>query len=139
MKGVFVLEKRSRDIEDKITNTENALLEAKKLLKSSQDLLLDHKKSSEKLIREQEDIAIKNSEIYLQNIDKEIERKQASASKEIEFIHSNAALKIQQKISQISISTIEDLLSNDFKPSKNNNLENDFIDQIPSALSYFKK
>ena len=123
----------------KITNTENALLEAKKLLKSSQDLLLDHKKSSEKLIREQEDIAIKNSEIYLQNIDKEIERKQASASKEIEFIHSNAALKIQQKISQISISTIEDLLSNDFKPSKNNNLENDFIDQIPRALSYFKK
>ena len=91
------------------------------------------------LIKEQEEIALKNSEIYLENIDQEIERKKFSAAKEIEFIHSNAASQIQEKISKIVISSIEDLLSNDFKTSKNNNLVNDFIDQIPSALSYFKK
>ena len=134
-----VLEKRSNDIREKISNTENTLLEAQKLLKNSQDILRDHKKSSEKLIKEQEEIALKNSEIYLENIDQEVERKKSSAAKEIEFIHSNAASQIQEKISKLVISSIEDLLSNEFKTSKNSNLANDFIDQIPSALSYFKK
>ena len=64
-----VLEKRSNDIREKISNTENTLLEAQKLIKNSQDVLRDHKKSSEKLIKEQEEIALKNSEIYLENIE----------------------------------------------------------------------
>ena len=133
------LDKRSNDIKEKITSTENALLEAKKLLKESQHILIEHKKSAEKLIQDQQEVALKNSELYLQNIDKEIERKKASAANEIEFIHTSATLKIQEKISQVSINAIEDLLSSDFKPSQKNNLIEEFIKEIPSALTYLKR
>jgi len=133
------LDKRSNDIKEKINNTEEALQEAQKLLKSSQDSLIKHKKSSEKMIKDQHDMAIKNSKDYLKNIDKEIERKKSSAKKEIEYIHSNAIAIIQEKISIITINTIKDLLSDDSKLSKDKNLFNNFIKEIPSALSYFKK
>ena len=133
------LDKRSNDIKEKINNTEEALQEAQKLLKSSQDSLIKHKKSSEKMIKDQHDMAIKNSKDYLINIDKEIERKKSSAKKEIEYIHSNAIAIIQEKISIITINTIKDLLSDDSKLSKDKNLFNNFIKEIPSALSYFKK
>ena len=133
------LNKRSNDIKEKIDNTEEALNEAQKILKNSQDLLINHKKSSEKLIKDQQDIAIKNSEDYLNNIDKEIKRKISTAKKEIEYLHTNAVMNIQEKISTVTINTLEDILSTDFQLSKDKNLFNHFIKEIPSALSYFKK
>ena len=135
----IALNKRSNDIKEKIDNTEETLHEAQKILKSSQDLLINHKKSSEKLIKDQQAIALKNSEEYLNNIDKEIKRKQSSAKKEIEYVHTNAIMNIQDKISMVTMNTLEDILSTDFKLSKDKNLLNKFIKEIPSALSYFKK
>jgi len=135
----IALDKRSNDIKEKIYNTEEALYAAQKLLKNSQDSLVKHKKFSVNMIKDQQNIAIKNSDDYLKNIDKEIERKKSSAKKEIEYIHSNAIATIQEKISVITINTLEDLLSSDSSLSKDKNLLNNFVKEIPSALSYFKK
>ena len=133
------LDKRANDIKEKIESTEAALFDAQKLLKNSQNLLMEHNNSSENLIKEQKLNAENNSKNYLDNIDNEIKRKKLTAIKEIEFLHSNASLKIQEQISQVCINSIEDILSNDFKPSNKDTLINNFIDDIPSALSYFKK
>ena len=142
-KGKSLVEKtlddRSNAIKDKINNSKNALHEAQKLLKNSQDLLREHKKSAKDIIKEQKAIADNNAKNYLLNINKEIDRKILSAEKEIEYMHINTINNIQEKISKVTIKTLEDLFSNELKSSNNNNLFDNFLKEVPQALSNYKK
>ena len=61
------LDARSSAIKDKIDISENALNEAKKLLKDSQSALADHKTKTLELIEKQKDQAHKNAAKYLDN------------------------------------------------------------------------
>jgi len=133
------LDNRSNAIKDKIYSSENTLHEAQQLLKNSQDLLREHKKSSKDIIKKQIEVGDNNAKNYLLNINKEIDRKILAAEKEIEYMHINTINNIQEKISKVTIKTLEDLFSNELKSSNNNNLFDNFLKEVPQALSNYKK
>ena len=128
------LDSRSNIIKDKINNAEEALTEAKKLLKESQKALSDHKNESDDLINKQKDLAEKNAIIYANKIQDEIKRKNVSADREIQYMHTEATVQIKNKITSVTLQSVEDIAKNELKNSKTDKIYQNFINDIPKAL-----
>ena len=128
------LDSRSNIIKDKINNAEETLIEAKKLLKESQKALSDHKNESEDLINKQKDLAEKNAIIYADKIQDEIKRKNISADREIQYMHTDATVQIKNKITNVTLQSVEDIATNELKNSKSDKIYQNFINDIPKAL-----
>jgi len=131
----FALDNRSNIIKDKINHAEATLHEAKKLLKDSQDALRNYKNESDSLKAKQKDLALKNAEVYLENLKKEIKRKNIAADKEIQYMHDETKNRIQNKISAITIKSVEDIANAELKNQKSDKILANFIKNIPLALS----
>ena len=114
------LDARSSAIKDKIDVSENALNEAKKLLKDSQSALADHKTKTLELIEKQKDQAHKNAAKYLDNIKSEIDRKVISAEREIEYMHTEAVNNIKSKITEITLKSVEEIAGTEFSNGQSN-------------------
>ena len=132
------LDARSSAIKDKIDISENALNEAKKLLKDSQSALADHKTKTLELIEKQKDQAHKNAAKYLDNIKSEIDRKVISAEREIEYMHTEAVNNIKSKITEITLKSVEEIAGTEFSNDKSDKVFDNFIKDIPSALAHSK-
>ena len=128
------LDNRSNIIKDKINNAEEALTEAKELLKETKKALSDHKNKSDDLINKQKDLAEKNAVIYANKIQDEIKRKNISADREIQYMHTEATVQIKNKIASITLQSVEDLATNELKNSKSDKIYQNFINNIPKAL-----
>ena len=129
------LDARSSAIKDKIDISENALNEAKKLLKDSQSALADHKTKTLELIEKQKDQAHKNAAKYLDNIKSEIDRKVISAEREIEYMHTEAVNNIKSKITEITLKSVEEIAGTEFSNGQSNKVLYNFLKGIPSALT----
>jgi len=129
------LDARSSAIKDKIDISENALNEAKKLLKDSQLALADHKTKTLELIDKQKDQAHKNAAKYLDNIKSEIDRKVISAEREIEYMHTEVVNNIKSKITEITLQSVEEIAVTEFSNDKSNKVFDNFIKDIPYALA----
>ena len=129
------LDARSSAIKDKIDISENALNEAKKLLKDSQSALADHKTKTLELIEKQKDQAHKNAAKYLDNIKNEIDRKVISAEREIEYMHTEAVNNIKSKITEITLKSVEEIAGTEFSNGQSNKVFDNFLKDIPSALT----
>ena len=129
------LDARSSAIKDKIDISENALNEAKKLLKDSQSALADHKTKTLELIEKQKDQAHKNAAKYLDNIKSEIDRKVISAEREIEYMHTEAVNNIKSKITEITLKSVEEIAGTEFSNGQSNKVFDNFLKDIPSALT----
>jgi len=132
------LDNRSNTIKEKIDNSESALIDAQKLLKESQEALANHKAATEKLILNQKELALKNATLYLENINNEIERKNASAEREIQYMHTEAANNVKNKIITITLKSVEYIVAKELNKDKSNKIFDNFIKNIPSALSSSK-
>ena len=128
------LDNRSNIIKDKINNAEETLAEAKELLKQSQNALTDHKNESDDLINKQKDLAEKNAIIYANKIQDEIKRKNISADREIQYMHTEATVQIKNKITSVTLQSVEDIATNELKNSKSDKIYQNFIKNIPKAL-----
>ncbi len=129
------LDNRSNTIKEKIDNSESALVDAQKLLKASQEALANHKAATEKLILNQKKLALKNATLYLENINNEIERKNVSAEREIQYMHTEAANNVKNKITTITLRSVEYIVAKELNNDKSNKIFDNFIKNIPSALS----
>ena len=129
------LDARSNAIKDKIDISENALNEAKKLLKDSQSALTDHKTKTLELIDKQKDQAHKNAAKYLDNIKSEIDRKVISAEREIEYMHTEVVNNIKNKITEITLKSVEEIAGTEFSNGEPNKVFDNFLKGIPSALT----
>ena len=129
------LDSRSNAIKDKIDISENALNEAKKLLNDSQSALTEHKTQTLELIDKQKNQAHKNADIYLDNIKNEIDRKIITAEREIEYMHTEAVNNIKSKITEITLKSVEEIAVTEFSNANSNKVFDNFIKDIPSALS----
>jgi F0F1-type ATP synthase membrane subunit b/b' len=129
------LDNRSNTIKEKIDNSESALVDAQKLLKASQEALANHKAATEKLILNQKKLALKNATLYLENINNEIERKNVSAEREIQYMHTEAANNVKNKIITITLRSVEYIVAKELNNDKSNKIFDNFIKNIPSALS----
>ena len=129
------LDARSSAIKDKIDISENALNEAKKLLKDSQSALADHKTKTLELIDKQKDQAHKNAAKYLDNIKNEMDRKVISAEREIEYMHTEAVNNIKSKITEITLKSVEEIAGTEFSNGQSNKVFDNFLKDIPSALT----
>ena len=129
------LDARSSAIKDKIDISENALNEAKKLLKDSQSALADHKTKTLELIEKQKDQAHKNAAKYLDNIKSEIDRKVISAEREIEYMHTEVVNNIKNKITEITLKSVEEIAVTEFSNDKSDKVFDNFIKDIPSGLA----
>jgi F0F1-type ATP synthase membrane subunit b/b' len=132
------LDNRSNTIKEKIDNSESALVDAKKLLKASQEALANHKATTEKLILNQKKLALKNAILYLENINNEIERKNVSAEREIQYMHTEAANNVKNKITTITLRSVKYIVAKELNNDKSNKIFDNFIKNIPSALSSSK-
>ena len=128
------LDNRSNVIKDKISSAEATLTEAKQLLKDSQQALTDHKNEVNNLINKQKEIAEKNANIYADKISDELKRKNIAADREIQYLHTEAATLIKNKITTITLSTVEEIANNEFKDTKSDIIYENFISNIPKAL-----
>jgi F-type H+-transporting ATPase subunit b len=128
------LDNRSSTIKEKINHAESALLEAKQLLINSQKALSSHKSESDELIRKQKQLAEKNAIIYANKIEEEIKRKNISTEREIQYMHSEAIALIKDKITSITLKSVEEIAINEFKNSKSDIIYENFISDIPKAL-----
>ena len=128
------LDNRSNVIKDKISSAEATLTEAKQLLKDSQQALTDHKNEVNNLINKQKEIAEKNANIYADKISDELKRKNIAADREIQYLHTEAATLIKNKIATITLSTVEEIANNEFKDTKSDIIYENFISNIPKAL-----
>ena len=129
------LDTRSNAIKDKIDISENALNEAKKLLNDSQSALTEHKTQTLELIDKQKNQAHKNADIYLDNIKNEIDRKVISAEREIEYMHTEVVSNIKNKITEITLKSVEEIAVTEFSNDKSSKVFENFIKDIPSALT----
>ena len=129
------LDARSNAIKDKIDISENALNEAKKLLNDSQSALTAHKTKTLDLIDKQKNQAQKNAALYLDNIKSEIDRKVISAEREIEYMHAEVVNNIKNKITEITLKAVEEIAVTEFSSGKSNKVFDNFIKDIPSALT----
>lgn len=129
------LDNRSNTIKEKIDNSESALVDAQNLLKASQEALANHKAATEKLILNQKKLALKNATLYLENINNEIERKNVSAEREIQYMHTEAANNVKNKITTITLRSVEYIVTKELNNNKSNKIFDNFIKNIPSALS----
>ena len=132
------LDNRSNTIKEKIDNSESALVDAQKLLKASQEALANHKAATEKLILNQKKLALKNATLYLENINNEIERKNVSAEREIQYMHTEAANNVKNKITTITLRSVEYIVAKELNNDKSNKIFDNFIKSIPSSLSSSK-
>ena len=128
------LDNRSNIIKDKINSAEEALAEAKELLKESQKALSHHRNESDDLINKQKDLAEKNAIVYANKIEDEIKRKNISADREIQYMHTEATVQIKNKITSITLQSVEDIATNELKNSKSDKIYQNFINNIPKAL-----
>ena len=128
------LDNRSNVIKDKISSAEATLTEAKQLLNDSQQALTDHKNEVNNLINKQKEIAEKNANIYADKISDELKRKNIAADREIQYLHTEAATLIKNKIATITLSTVEEIAKNEFKDTKSDTIYENFISNIPKAL-----
>jgi F-type H+-transporting ATPase subunit b len=128
------LDNRSNVIKDKISSAEATLTEAKQLLKDSQQALTDHKNEVNNLINKQKEIAEKNASIYADKISDELKRKNITADREIQYLHTEATSLIKNKIATITLSTVEEIAKNEFKDTKSDTIYENFISNIPKAL-----
>ena len=129
------LDARTSAIKDKIDISENDLNEAKKLIKDSQSALADHKTKTLELIEKQKDQAHKNAAKYLDNIKSEIDRKVISAEREIEYMHTEVVNNIKNKITEITLKSVEEIAGTEFSNGQTNKVFDNFIKDIPSALT----
>ncbi|MDG2000749.1 MAG: hypothetical protein P8J46_03085 [Alphaproteobacteria bacterium] len=128
------LDNRSNVIKDKISSAEATLTEAKQLLKDSQQALTDHKNEVNSLINKQKEIAEKNASIYADKISDELKRKNITADREIQYLHTEATSLIKNKIAIITLSTVEEIAKNEFKDTKSDTIYENFISNIPKAI-----
>jgi len=128
------LDARSNSIKDKIDISENTLDEAQNLLKDSQEALTSHKIQALELITAQKNNALKNAKIYLDNINNEIDRKNISAEREIEYMHTDAVNSIKNKITEITLRSVEEIAVTECNNDKSKKVFDKFILDIPSAL-----
>ena len=128
------LDNRSNIIKEKINNAEDTLSEAKQLLKESQQALTLHKKEANDLINKQKDLAEKRAVDYANKFQEELKRKNISAEREIQYMHTEAASLIKNKITSITIKTVEDIAKNELKDAKSEKIYQNFIENIPRAL-----
>jgi len=132
------LDARSNSIKEKIDNSKNTLFEAQTLLKDSQELLANHKIEAENIIQKQKETALKNATIHLENIKNEIERKNVAAENEIQYMHFEALNIVKEKITDITLKSVEDIAITEFKNDKSNKIFDYFVENIPSGLSNSK-
>ena len=112
-------------------NLEKAFLTDKK------KFLEDHGFNEEEvnnLINKQKEIAEKNANIYADKISDELKRKNIAADREIQYLHTEAATLIRNKIATITLSTVEEIANNEFKDTKSDTIYENFISNIPKAL-----
>ena len=86
------------------------------------------------IIELQKDLAEKRAVDYANKIKEEIKRKNISAEREIQYMHTEAALLIKDKITSITIKTVEDIARNELKDAKSEKIYQNFIKNIPKAL-----
>jgi len=132
------LDARSNTIKDKIDISENTLNEAKKLLSDSQSALEEYKIKTLELIDKQKNKADKDAALYLENIKSEIDRKVISAEREIEYMHTDVINNIKIKITEITLKTVKEIAITEFSNDKSNKIFDNFIKDIPSALTTSK-
>ena len=129
------LDARSNSIKDKIDISVNTLNEAQSLLKDSQEALVDQKSQTLELITKQKEQALKNAKLYLDNMKNEIDRKNISAEREIEYMHTEAINKIRKKITEITLKSVEEFSLTENSKDKSSKVFDNFVKDIPSALT----
>ncbi|PPR27991.1 MAG: ATP synthase subunit b [Alphaproteobacteria bacterium MarineAlpha9_Bin2] len=130
-----ILEGKAIIIKNKIKESEGTLKEAQDLLKKSQIALKNYKDNSKNLISMEKQKAIEKAKDRIKNIELDIERKEKSLEKEIEYLRQNIITSIRKQIIDITINSTQNLISNNNNAKASDQLFKEFLTEVPNTIS----
>ena len=122
-------------IKNKIKESEGTLKEAQDLLKKSHIALKNYKDNSKNLISMEKQKAIEKTKDRIKNIELDIERKEKSLEKEIEYLRQNIITFIRKQIIDITINSTQNLISNNNNAKASDQLFKEFLTEVPNTIS----
>jgi F-type H+-transporting ATPase subunit b len=132
---ITVLEGRSTLIKNKISESEKTLTDAKELLKESQNALKKYKSNSKELVSQEKQKALEKASSFIEKIEEDIKRKENLMDKEIEYLQNSVKISVQEKILEITINTLQNIIS-DPKNIQYSDLQfKKFLKKIPKTVS----
>jgi len=130
-----ILEGRALLIKNKIEESEKALQEAQILLKESQLAFKNYKNNSKNIISTEKQKALDKSKNYLNKIEKDIKRKEILMDKEIDYLQHNVKASIKRQILEITINSVQNLISNTKNIQASDMIFKGFLEKIPGTIS----
>ena len=130
-----ILEDRALLIKNKIQESEKALQEAQILLKESQLAFKNYKNNSKNIISTEKQKALDKSKNYLNKIEEDIKRKEMLMDKEIEYLQHNVKASIKRQILEITINSVQNLISNTKNIQASEMIFKGFLEKIPGTIS----
>jgi len=130
-----ILEGRASLIKNKILESEKALQEAQNLLKESQLALKNYKNNSKNIISSEKQKALAKSKNYLNKISDDIKRKEMLLDKEIDYLQHNVKASIKRQIIEITINSVQNLISNTKNVQASEMIFKEFLKRIPGTIS----
>ena len=130
-----ILEGRALLIKNKIEESEKALQEAQILLKESQLAFKNYKNNSKNIISTEKQKALDKSKNYLNKIEEDIKRKEILMDKEIDYLQHNVKASIKRQILEITINSVQNLISNTKNIQASDMIFKGFLEKIPGTIS----
>jgi len=130
-----ILEGRALLIKNKIQESEKALQEAQILLKESQLAFKNYKNNSKNIISTEKQKALDKSKNYLNKIEEDIKRKEILMDKEIDYLQHNVKASIKRQILEITINSVQNLISNTKNIQASDMIFKGFLEKIPGTIS----
>ena len=130
-----ILEDRALLIKNKIQESEKALQEAQILLKESQLAFKNYKNNSKNIISTEKQKALDKSKNYLNKIEEDIKRKEILMDKEIDYLQHNVKASIKRQILEITINSVQNLISNTKNIQASDMIFKGFLEKIPGTIS----
>ena len=114
----------------------NDILEGRALLiKESQLAFKNYKNNSKNIISTEKQKALDKSKNYLNKIENDIKRKEILMDKEIDYLQHNVKASIKRQILEITINSVQNLLSNTKNIQASDMIFKGFLEKIPGTIS----
>ena len=123
------------ELKNKIEESEKALQEAQILLKESQLAFKNYKNNSKNIISTEKQKALDKSKNYLNKIEEDIKRKEILMDKEIDYLQHNVKASIKRQILEITINSVQNLISNTKNIQASDMIFKGFLEKIPGTIS----
>ena len=127
------IDKRESTIQASIDDAKNAQDEAEKILAKHQEMIHNAEQEAQNLIKENRDLAEKSKQDILAQAQKAAQELIEKAKSEIEKEKESALVSLRTEVADLAISATRKLIGEALDESKQREMVNEFIREIPDV------